>query len=189
MPLLMLKDLPRYECLLAAGEKYPTLNPRAFAAFLHLLRTGDAVFAAESDFLAQHSLSQGRFTVLMLLNRCGHDDASTPAALGVEAGVERATMTGLLDTLEKDGVVRREADARDRRTVLVRLTKAGRALLERMLPDYFECVGRIMASLNAAERKQLVALLQKIQQTVANGRRGSAHVAETAEAAACAQRS
>ena len=92
MPLLMLKDLPRYDCLLAAGQKYPTLNPRAFEAFLHLLRTGDAVFAAESAFLAQHSISQGRFTVLMLLNRCGKDQASTPAALAEESGVTRATM-------------------------------------------------------------------------------------------------
>jgi DNA-binding MarR family transcriptional regulator len=183
MPLLMLKDLPRYDCLLAAGQKYPTLNPRAFEAFLHLLRTGDAVFAAESAFLAQHSISQGRFTVLMLLNRCGKDQASTPAALAEESGVTRATMTGLLDTLEKDGVIRREADVRDRRTVLVRLTETGRALLERMLPDYFECVARLMAPLSAIERKQLVALLQKIQQS-ATVDGNSGHVAETAGAAA-----
>ena len=121
----------------------------------------------------------------MLLNRCSKDEASTPAALADESGVTRATMTGLLDTLEKDGVIRREADRHDRRTVLVRLTETGRALLERMLPDYFECVGRIMAPLNATERRQLVALLQKIQQSAAIDQPSSpSRVAERAEAAA-----
>ena len=163
MPLLMLRDVPRYECLLKAAEKYPTLNPSASEAFLHLLRTGDAVYAAESRFLAQHNISQGRFTVLMLLNRCS-EQPSTPADLADAAGVTRATITGLLDTLERDGVVTREADSYDRRTVLVRLTASGRALLEKILPDYFETVASIMQPLNNTERKQLVQLLQNIQQ-------------------------
>ena len=167
MPLLLLRDVPRYECLLKAAERYPTLNPTASEAFLHLLRTGDAVFEAESRFLAQHHLSQGRFTVLMLLNR-NANAPSTPAELSEEAGVTRATMTGLLDTLERDGIVSRTDDARDRRTVRVGLTEAGRDVLGRMLPDYFNCVSKIMEPLNAAQRKQLVGLLQQIQRGLAD---------------------
>jgi DNA-binding MarR family transcriptional regulator len=158
----MLKDVPRYECLLKAAERYPTLNPSACEAFLHLLRTGDAVFAAESAYLAGHDISQGRFTVLMLLNRCPGQQ-STPAELATEAGVSRATMTGLVDTLEKDGLVTRRDDSSDRRAVLVQLTPAGRRLLDQMLPGYFASVTKMMHPLNQAERKQLVALLQKIQ--------------------------
>ena len=82
-------------------------------------------------------------------------------------GVTRATMTGLIDTLEKDGIVSRTADSIDRRTVLVRVTESGRALLERMVPDYFDCVAKIMEPLNAGQRKQLVDLLQKIQRGLA----------------------
>ena len=162
MPLLMLKDVPRYECLLKAAEKYPTLNPSASEAFLHLLRTGDAVFAAEGAHLAKHDISQGRFMVLMLLNRCSAQP-STPAELADEAGVTRATMTGLVDTLEKDGLVTRKNDSEDRRTVQVQLTRAGRKRLEKILPGYFASVTKMMQPLNNAERKQLVALLQKIQ--------------------------
>jgi DNA-binding MarR family transcriptional regulator len=162
MPLLMLRDLPRYDCLLKAAGRYPTLNPSASEAFLHLLRTGDAVFAEEARFLARHNISQGRFTVLMLLNRCA-ENPSTPADLAAQAGVTRATMTGLIDTLVKDGIVTRAADSTDRRTVLVSLTKAGRKLIEAMLPDYFACVSKIMEPLNAGQRKQLVGLLQQIQ--------------------------
>ena len=163
----MLRDVPRYDCLLRAAERYPTLNPSASEAFLHLLRTGDAVFEKEARFLSLHNVSQGRFTVLMLLNRCA-DRPSTPAELADEAGVTRATMTGLIDTLEKDGIVSRAADSHDRRTVLVCLTESGQALIERMLPDYFDCVAKIMEPLNAAQRKQLVDLLQQIQRGLAD---------------------
>jgi DNA-binding MarR family transcriptional regulator len=164
MPLLMLKDLPRYECLLGAAQRYPSLQPSACDAFLNLLRTGDHVFEAEGRFLSQHGISQGRFTVLMLLNRCGEQEYSTPAELADAAGVTRATMTGLLDTLEKDGWARRETDPTDRRTLRVRLTATGDAFLQQTLPDYFRCVADLMDPLNEEERRQMVGLLQKIQQ-------------------------
>ena len=40
MPLLMLKDLPRYDCLLEAARSFPDLDPSACEAFLNLLRAG-----------------------------------------------------------------------------------------------------------------------------------------------------
>ena len=163
MPLLMLKDLPQYECLLKAAELYPSFEPSACEAFLNVLRTADLVFEDIGRFLARHNISQGRFTVMMLLYR-PWVESCTPASLAEESGVTRATMTGLIDTLEKDGMVLRQADARDRRTIHVVLTPAGRASMEAMLPDYFQCVSRILKPLNGSERKNLVALLQKLQE-------------------------
>ena len=166
MPLLMLKDLPRYDCLIRAAERFPTLQPSACDAFLNLLRTGDDVFAVVDRFLSGHEISQGRFTVLMLLGKeCDveEDRPTTPAELAEHAGVTRATMTGLIDTLEKDRLVAREPDANDRRTIHVRLTAEGRAVLDAMLPDYFQCVADILRPLSEPERKTLVKLLQKIQ--------------------------
>jgi DNA-binding MarR family transcriptional regulator len=157
----MLKEMPRYDCLLKAAERYPALEPSAFEAFLHLLRTGDSVFAAENAFLQEQGISQGRFTVLMLLNRLCHEP-SNPAALADQSSVTRATMSGLLDTLEKDGMVARETAADDRRTVLVRLTDKGQSLLDRVLPEYCRTVSSIMEPLSEKERKTLVSLLQKI---------------------------
>lgn len=171
MPLLMLKDVPRYECLLKAAEKHARLEPSACNAFLHLLRTGDTVFAAESRFLAGHHITQGRFNVLMLLQRCTRQ-ISSPAELANEAGVTRATMTGLIDSLEKNGVVIREAEPGNRRTVRVRLTKQGKAFLKKMTPKYFRCVSKIIAPLNGTERSQFVRLLQKIQDGIKPQRPG-----------------
>jgi DNA-binding MarR family transcriptional regulator len=158
----MLKELPRYECLLKAAEKYPGMSPTACEAYLHLLRTGDDVFAAVDAFFTKHKTSQGRFTVLMLLHR-NCTECCTPAALADEARVTRATMTGLIDTLEKDGMVIRRAHPQDRRTIHVRLTPKGRSFLNKMLPKYFQRVTAIIEPLNQTGQRQLVRLLQTIQ--------------------------
>jgi DNA-binding MarR family transcriptional regulator len=162
MPRLILKDLPRYECLLEASERYPSLDPSAAMAFLHLLRAGDDVFKAESGFFTRHKITQGRFTVLMLLNRPA-SEFGTPANLAEEAGVTRATMTGLIDSLEKDGFVIRAGAPRDRRAVQVRLTGKGRRFLDRVLPHYFSFVSTLIEPLGGAQRKQLVQLLRKVE--------------------------
>lgn len=176
MPLLLLKDLPRYECLLESAKTFPELDPSACEAFLHLLRTSDEVFGVSERYLADHNISQGRFGVLMLLWKGGQRrDASasddmcapsprTPAELADAAGVTRATMTGLIDTLERDGLVRREPDPNDRRMMSVRLTTRAETYLKQMLPGHFQTMARLMAPLSESERKTLVRLLTKVLQ-------------------------
>ena len=128
MPHLLLKDLPRYECLLECAQHFPALNPSACEVFLHLLRTGDEAFRVADAYFQARGVSQGRFTVLMLLydKTCGQTHTFTPAQLAEQAGVTRATMNGLIDTLERDGMVTRKPDPSDRRGGLVRLTAEGR---------------------------------------------------------------
>ncbi len=162
MPYLLLQELPRYECLLDAAEKYPTLNPSSAEAFLNLLRTSDLVFAAESVHLAKYGITQGRFTVLMLLSRMCEESLS-PAELADKSGVTRATMSGLLDTMERDGLVTRSISPTDRRAVEVLLTVAGHDLVEAVLPGYFARVEEMISPLSASERTTFVSLLQKIQ--------------------------
>ncbi|MEY5026904.1 MAG: Transcriptional repressor MprA [Verrucomicrobiota bacterium] len=165
MPRLLLKQLPRFECLLQAALRFPDLHPSSTSAFLHLLRTGDLVFDSEAECLAQAGLSQGRFSILMLLFR--HPETpQTPASLAEEAGVTRATMTGLLDNLEKDALVARTPCPSDRRLTLVHLTPKASELLERIVPVYFRHVASLLACLSDAEKNQLIGLLQKIQESL-----------------------
>lgn len=71
-------------------------------------------------------------------------------------------MTSMLDTLDKRGLVVRLRHATDRRKVLLELTDAGRATLDRFLPGIFRLQTRVMAPLSAAGRRQLRALLDKV---------------------------
>ncbi|RXK55534.1 MarR family transcriptional regulator [Oleiharenicola lentus] len=181
MPHLLLKDLPRYECLLEAAREFPDLDPSAAEAFLHLLRTGDEVFAMTERNLTDHSISHGRFGVLMLLWRStqpraaklmGAEDCTcggprTPAELAEAAGVTRATMTGLIDTLERDGFVKREPDPDDRRMMSVRLTPKGDRFLNDFLPGHFKVIAEVLSPLSENERKSLVRILTKVQAHIA----------------------
>jgi DNA-binding MarR family transcriptional regulator len=164
MPLLMLKDLPRYECLLELVGRFPDLDPSACEAYLNLLRAGDEAFRQAESFFTLHGLSPGRFTLLMLLydKMAGQPLPQTPAQLADKAGVTRATITGLVDTLERDGLVRREHDSGDRRMMLVRLTEKGHAAIEEILPLHFKRMATLMAPLSDNERKTLVKLLNKV---------------------------
>ena len=181
MPRLLLKDLPRYDCLIEASKEFPDLDPSAVEAFLHLLLTGDDVFAVSERNLTEHGISHGRFGVLMLLWRSNQprpvqaEDAEecvagprTPAELADAAGVTRATMTGLVDTLERDGLVKREPDPNDRRMMSVVLTPKGEKFLQNFLPGHFKLISSLMATLTEAERKALVSLLVKVQQHATN---------------------
>ena len=194
MPFLMIKNLPRYECLLAAAKEFPDLDPWVCAVYLHLLRAGDEVFQVAERNLSRHAISPGRFGVLMLLwgggqtrNPAGDgvDDPGqapgprTPAELAEAAGVTRATMTGLVDTLERDGLVRRVPDKEDRRMMSVVLTPKAHQFLAGMLPGHFQLMAALASTLGDSERQTLVALLNKIiEQAVAisGGGNGGADV-------------
>jgi len=168
---LLPKKLPRYECLLEASQRFPDLDPSAMEAYLHMLRAGSECLEFGNEFLSKHGVSSGRFTVLMLLfmrNTCGAEaEITTPAELADMAGCTRATMTGLIDTLERDDLVKRAPDEEDRRMMTVNLTPKGSALLTGMLPGHFKRLAKLMSCLNETERKTLVRLMIKILAQVA----------------------
>jgi DNA-binding MarR family transcriptional regulator len=166
MPLLMLKDLPRYECLLEASREFPDLDPSATEIFLHLLRAGDEAFRIIESHLARHDITQGRFGVLMALwSNCAADGGAaplSPAEIAERTGVTRATITGLIDTLERAGLVTRTPHPEDRRMMCVALTSRGAALLSRIMPEHFRRMAWLMSPLSEGERKTFVRLLTKV---------------------------
>jgi DNA-binding MarR family transcriptional regulator len=166
MPHLMLKDLPRYECLLEASREFPDLDPSATEAFLHLLRAGDEAFRVAEQHFAEYDITQGRFGVLMALwgqcHREGREMPLSPAEIAERTGVTRATVTGLIDTLERAELVARSPHSGDRRMTSVVLTSRGEKLLARILPAHFRLMTWLMSGLDEAERKTLVQLLTKV---------------------------
>ena len=98
----------------------------------------------------------------------------SPAELADRTGVTRATITGLVDTLERDGLVARSSNSEDRRMRSVSLTSQGSELLREILPEHFRRMAWLMATLDEQERVTLVRLLGKVMQ------RASEETGETA---------
>ncbi|MDT7849367.1 MarR family transcriptional regulator [Methylophilus sp. VKM B-3414] len=163
--MLQLRDLPSPEVLQRFAQRYPEADVTAIASFLMLLRVATDLSVALDACLSKHDLLQGRWWVLILLMR-EVDLTSTPSVLAEKLGVTRATMTGLLDGLEQGGLVQRILVPEDRRSVKVRLTEAGQARLDAVMPDYYTRLRQSMQGLNEQQRQDLQALLGVIDQGI-----------------------
>jgi DNA-binding MarR family transcriptional regulator len=117
--------------------------------------------------LAPYRLSEGKFVLLFLL----HDQAGglSPHELAERAGVTRATITGLLDGLERDGFLARHDDREDRRRVVVRLTAKGVSTAGDLFREHTQWIGSLFAGLDAEERQVLSQLLRRVWQNTDAG--------------------
>ena len=160
-----LRDIPKYETIKAHAARYPEVDPASSATCVMLLRVASDILAQVDDYLATHELSQGRWQVLMLLYRTP-ELAQNPCELARKAGVTRATMTGLLDGLEREGYVSRETVASDRRMLDVRLSAKGVKYLEVVMPGYFKLIKRVMRGVTEEEKHEMMGLLSKLGSSV-----------------------
>jgi DNA-binding MarR family transcriptional regulator len=86
--------------------------------------------------------------------------------LAAECGVSKATLTGVVGTLEGRGLVTRRRDLDDRRLVIVALTTKGRRLIRRLFPRFNEHEARVVARLDSSEQDQLAHLLREVLRAV-----------------------
>ncbi len=142
------------------------------AVLSQILHTGDIVTRAESVFLAKHGLNQARWVILMLLNDA-EEGSLRSSDLAEKATVSRATITGLLNTMERAGLIVRAPDPHDRRSSRVKITSQGEELLEKVRPLFFQWAEETLSRLTPAERDSLILLLQKTQRKSRNGIRSS----------------
>jgi MarR family 2-MHQ and catechol resistance regulon transcriptional repressor len=104
--------------------------------------------------LARWNLTGAQFGVLRVLGEAG--DAGIPLnEIGQRLFVTRGNVTGVVDRLEKSGLVCREAYPSDRRITLARLTPKGSALYAKVRPAVSARVTELLAALSPAECEQL----------------------------------
>lgn len=159
--MLQLRDLPTPEILNKFSMRYPDADVGAISTFLFLLRVATDLSNVLDDCLNRHGLLQGRWWVLILLMR--EDSRSlTPSQLSDKIGVSRASITGLLDGLERDGLITRFYNEKDRRSLSIGLTESGQKKLDQVMPDYYECLKFCMSDLDPGSKNQLNQMLSLI---------------------------
>lgn len=130
--------------------------------FLSFLQIASEVLKNYEAFFARYGLSAGKLTILILLQR-ELEAGLTPSECADHAGVSRGTITGLLDGLERQGLIKREPHPTDGRMMRIHLSEAGLNLLETVLPEHFERTAELMSALSEAERQTLKGLINKLQ--------------------------
>jgi DNA-binding MarR family transcriptional regulator len=138
----------------------PWDNPR-FKNWIALVRAEKAVVRALTRALAPLGLKIGQLDVLMNLYRhpgMSQHDVARRLLVG------RSNITMLLPQMEKQGVLRREGDSKDKRVMRLYLTREGEALLMEALKVYSTLIERVMAQSSAAECDRMGEQMRRIEE-------------------------
>jgi DNA-binding MarR family transcriptional regulator len=137
-------------------EQTPGADPDATELVINLLVAANLVEHHLDRVLRPHGLTIGSFKLLQVI--AGADEALTPTQLRArfETPVTTATITGVLDTLEARGLIRRGPHPTDRRRVLVGITAEGRRVLSGVAPDLVEAEKAWTAPLGRADKRAAV---------------------------------
>lgn len=114
---------------------------------------------AHAKRLAAHDASLGQWSVLMFL---WARDGQTQGELSRQVAIEDATMVRTLDRMERDGLVRRERNARDRRQINIFLTEKGQSLRDSLIPCAIAGNEAATRSFTDAEKQQVNDLLRRM---------------------------
>jgi DNA-binding MarR family transcriptional regulator len=113
------------------------------------------------ELLAEHDVTPVQFAALCVL---WEKNGQTAAEVGARLVIDSATMTGVLDRLERGELIERRADADDRRIYRLYVTKRG-AALRAPLNTAMDLLNREVSDLLGADAKRLNRLLRKIGET------------------------
>src|ERR1700761_6202384 len=122
-----------------------------------LVQVSFAVTAALNRVAAEQDLSLTQLRMLGILR----DREPTMAELATYLGLERSTVSGLIDRAVQRGLVQKNTDPADGRAVRVTLTAEARRLAAGVVAEIGELMAPLTDRLSAVEQKRLTALLAK----------------------------
>jgi DNA-binding MarR family transcriptional regulator len=167
---LELRDTPALEVLGQFPETLGHIDRADIAVAQDLLRLAKKLLGSFGEQFALYGLSPGRYAVLMSLHAGGVSLA--PSEIAERLSVTRATVTGLISGLVRDGLVAcSPADTPDRRRKAISLSAKGRALLGEVVPDIFIQMAGLVAPLSRQERLALSGLIGKVEGGLSGGPR------------------
>lgn len=149
---------------LASRSNLPWDNPR-FRNWIAIVKAEKAVVRELSRSLGEVDLKIAQLDMLMNLYR--HPGMSQHE-LARRLLVGRSNITMLLPELERQGLLRREGDPKDKRIMRLYLTEAGEARLMKALEIYTDLIDRVMAQSTPAQcdamgdqMRRIVEMLQR----------------------------
>ena len=132
---------------------------RALDTFIKLTRCTNSLFTRLAERNTIGDLTYSQFAVLEALYHLGPMTAGEVSQKILKSG---SNLTTVIDNLERDGLVRRERDANDRRVIHVHLTEAGSSKIEAVFPEHVAALVEEFSVLSASEQELLGKLCKKL---------------------------
>lgn len=150
------------------GAQRPDLDPSPLAIFGRLRQVSELARQGLEQFLSEYHLTPRSFDVLANLRRGGPPYRKTPSELAESSLLSSGAMTGRLDNLERQGLIRRTPDPEDRRVTYAELTPVGLELIDQVFALHLAREESIIAGLTASQRTQIADGLALLELAVRN---------------------
>lgn len=143
------------------SERYPGASPKATETAMNLVRTSDLLIRRIGDLIQPFDLTPSSGLVLGILADSGAP--LPPNKIAERLIISRASVTSLIDSLERRGYVRRSPHSTDRRMLLIELTDAGRQVAHEFRLLVHKNQKEWLSVLTEKEQAQLIDTLHRIQ--------------------------
>jgi DNA-binding MarR family transcriptional regulator len=130
---------------------------------LNILFTATMLYKASYVYFRQYGITDAQFNVLIQL-RYAKQQGLSQVDLGRRLVVNKADMTGIIDRLEKSGLAGREDHPKDRRVNIVKITRKGRDMVNKLEPGYFTEVKKLMSGMPKGDMKTIMKGMEKIRE-------------------------
>lgn len=146
-------------------KKRPFDSPE-HEANLNILRTSDQFEIRIARLLREYDLTASQYNVLRILRGSGRPLPSSEIAERLLQVVP--AITGLIDRLEKQGLVSRQRCTKDRRVIYVDVTEKALSIIEQVDAPLANLHHELIGHLSREELKELSRLLEKARRSVEN---------------------
>lgn len=150
-------------------QRYPDASPKATETAMNLVRTADLLIKRIADLTQPFDLTPSSGLVLGML--ADADAPLSPNQIAERLIISRASVTSLLDTLEKRGYIQRMPHTTDRRMLLIELTDVGRRVAHEFRLVVHRQQKTWLAALSEEEQDQLIDVLYRLQTALAEAKR------------------
>jgi len=145
-------------------ELYPNSSASATECVMNLVLMADLLVKRISSLLQPFNLSPASGLVLSILANSA--SPLPPYKIADRLIISRPTVTGLIDSLEQRGYVKRIPHLSDRRMLLIELTDSGREVANTFRPIVHQHQKVWMRALSEKEQLQLIDSLHRLQATL-----------------------
>ncbi|HPF47062.1 MAG: MarR family transcriptional regulator [Alphaproteobacteria bacterium] len=147
-------------------SNYTERQKESLKLWIELLRYSSKLEQIIDDKLRQnYSQNISRFDVLSQLAR-ENNDGLTIGELAARLIASKGNITGLLDRMQKDGLIKKEAKEDDRRSSLVKLTKKGNGLFQDMAANNALWVEEALNSIDLEHMKEFTRFLHNARRSL-----------------------
>jgi MarR family transcriptional regulator, 2-MHQ and catechol-resistance regulon repressor len=132
---------------------------RTLDTFIKLTRCTNSVLARLAEHQTVGDLTYSQFAVLEALYHLG---SMMQGEVSSKILKSSSNLTTVIDNLQRNGLVRRERDTKDRRVIYIHLTEAGKGKIEAVFPNHVAALVEEFSVLSANEQETLGELCKKL---------------------------